>query len=73
MEIGREDVEDLLCAHLEDLRRPGVLSVRPGYELTNGWLTGRRAIVVTVAKKLVSPSPGQALPDMLGHDPGRCP
>ena len=51
MEIGREDVEDLLCAHLEDLRRPGVLSVRPGYELTNGWLTGRRAIVVTVAKK----------------------
>jgi hypothetical protein len=69
MEIGREDVEDLLCAHLEDLRRPGVLSVRPGYELTNGWLTGRRAIVVTVAKKLVSPSPGQALPDMLGTIP----
>jgi hypothetical protein len=69
MDIDQRDVEDLLAAHLEDLRQPGVLSVRPGYELTNGWLTGRRAVVVTVAKKLESPPPGQALPDMLGAIP----
>jgi phosphatidylserine/phosphatidylglycerophosphate/cardiolipin synthase-like enzyme len=69
MDIDHRDVEDLLDAHLEDLRRPGVLSVRPGYELTNGWLTGRRAVVVTVAKKLQSPPPGQTLPDALGAIP----
>ena len=69
MDIDHQGVEDLLAAHLEDLRQPGVLSVRPGYELTNGWLTGRRAVVVTVAKKLESPPPGQTLPDALGGIP----
>lgn len=59
----------MLAAHVGDLRRPGVLSVRPGYEVTHGWLTGRRAVVVTVAKKLESPPPDQALPDMLGTVP----
>jgi len=69
MDTNHNDFKSLLAAHRQDLHQPGVLSVRPGYEVTNGWLTGRRAIVVTVAKKLESPPPGQALPDMVDTIP----
>lgn len=55
--------------HLAEFDRPGVLSVRPGYRLRGGWLTGERAIVVTVEHKLAPPPPGQALPAEVGGVP----
>ncbi|HEY1973792.1 MAG TPA: hypothetical protein VGH89_37985, partial [Pseudonocardia sp.] len=62
-------IEDVLLAHLDQLHKPGVLSVRPGFEVRNGWPTGRRAIVATVAKKLAAPPTGTALPDSIAGVP----
>ena len=62
-------VAEVLHARIEELRRPGVLSVRTGFEVKDGWLTGRRAIVVTVERKLAVPPPGQELPDELDGIP----
>jgi len=56
-------------AHSDELKKLGVLSVRPGYEVANGWFTGRRAIVATVAKKLAAPPSGQALPETIDNIP----
>jgi hypothetical protein len=44
-------LNDLIGQHLAELSKPGVLSVRPGYKVTNDWLTSTPAIVVTVAQK----------------------
>jgi hypothetical protein len=51
----------LIDSHSNELRKPGVLSVRPGFQVTNGWLTGVPAIVVTVAAKGPQP-PEDELP-----------
>ena len=48
-----ETIDHVIEQHLTELQKPGALSVRPGYEFTNHWITGRPAIVVTVAKKEV--------------------
>jgi phosphatidylserine/phosphatidylglycerophosphate/cardiolipin synthase-like enzyme len=47
---------------LAKLRKPGVLSVRPGFEIRNHQLTGRRAIVATVQTKTSDLPTGQLLP-----------
>jgi hypothetical protein len=39
---------ELISRRIDALRLPGVLSVRPGFELVDGWLTATPAIVVTV-------------------------
>jgi hypothetical protein len=62
-------IEQLITAHQRELAQPGVLSVRPGYEITDGWLTGRKAIVATVAAKLADPPTGQALPEQIDGIP----
>jgi hypothetical protein len=67
--ISTAGIEHLITTHQSALHRPGVLSVRPGIEVTNGWLTGRPAIVATVAEKIASPSAGQALPDQIDGVP----
>ncbi|HEX4356877.1 MAG TPA: phospholipase D-like domain-containing protein [Pseudonocardia sp.] len=69
MDSDRQNVADVLLAHSNELNKPGVLSVRPGYEVSNGWFTGRPAIVATVARKLAAPPAGQALPDMIDNIP----
>jgi phosphatidylserine/phosphatidylglycerophosphate/cardiolipin synthase-like enzyme len=61
-------IDDVIGAHLAELRRPGVLSVRPGFEIRDGWLTGRRAIVVTVAAMTSTPADG-TLPDEIAGIP----
>jgi hypothetical protein len=48
MPFTQSDIERIITTHLAELRMPGVLTVRPGFEVTNGWLTGHRAIVATV-------------------------
>lgn len=67
--VSTAGLENLITAHQTALRQPGVLSVRPGYEITNGWLTGRRAIVATVEHKLADPPTGQALPEQIDGVP----
>jgi hypothetical protein len=59
-------IAQLVDVHLAELRKPGVLSVRPGYEVTDGWLTGRPAIVVTVTHKLAGLTGAAALPAEIG-------
>src|SRR6201995_4248364 len=59
----------IISQHLAELTRPGVLSVRPGYKMTNGWLTGTPAIVITVAEKVSHPPAAELLPTEVGGVP----
>ncbi len=63
------DVRAAITGSLSDLKKPGVLSVRPGWEFTGGWLTGRRAIVATVDKKRADVASGDRLPDEIAGVP----
>jgi phosphatidylserine/phosphatidylglycerophosphate/cardiolipin synthase-like enzyme len=56
------DLNALIDRHLAEFDRPGVLAVRPGYQVRDDWLTGRRAIVVTVVSKVADPPAGRRLP-----------
>jgi hypothetical protein len=67
--VSTAGLDNLITAHQSELGKPGVLSVRPGYEITDGWLTGRRAIVATVTRKLADPPAGQALPEQIDGVP----
>jgi hypothetical protein len=55
--------------HLGELSKPGVLSVRPGYKVTGGWLTPAPAVVVTVARKVPHPPAADLLPAEVGGVP----
>ncbi|MES2171920.1 MAG: hypothetical protein V4479_14560, partial [Actinomycetota bacterium] len=68
MATDQTHIDALIAGHLHELDKPGVLSVRPGYEVSGGWLTGRQAIVATVRRKH-TPPPGDALPDQVGSVP----
>jgi hypothetical protein len=58
-------ISAIIDNNLAALRKPGVLSVRPGFEIKGGWLTGEPAIVVTVAEKQADVPPPGRLPDEL--------
>jgi hypothetical protein len=62
-------LQGLIDGHIASFDRPGVLSVRPGYEFTRSWLTGRRAIVVTVSRKLRSLPAEALLPEQVAGVP----
>ena len=68
MSASQPDMAKLISAHRGRLDLPGVLSVRPGYQISGGWLTGRPAIVATVERKTSSP-PGGLLPASLDGVP----
>ena len=57
-----DDLNAIIDEHMPALDKPGVLSVRPGFKVKDGWLTDRRSVVVTVRKKLATPPAGEALP-----------
>jgi hypothetical protein len=59
-------VDQVVSQHLAEITKPGVLSVRPGYEATGGWLTRKLAIVVTVAQKTDDVRREDRLPETLG-------
>jgi len=61
--IDRAAIDGVIQQNLSQLKRPGVLTVRPGYEFTDGRLTGRPAIVVTVQRKRPRVSPAHRLPE----------
>jgi phospholipase D-like protein len=62
-------LSDVISQHLDELSKPGVLSVRPGYKMTNGWLTSTPAIVVTVAEKKAQVPAGDLVPATVGGVP----
>lgn len=45
-----EQLLPIIDAHLQELKLPGVLSIRPGYKLQNDWPTSQPAIVVITSK-----------------------
>jgi phosphatidylserine/phosphatidylglycerophosphate/cardiolipin synthase-like enzyme len=64
-------IDRTITDNLHRLSKYGVLTARPGFEITHHQLTGRRAIVVTVhTKKPLAGLPrGEALPDSIGGVP----
>jgi PLD-like domain len=68
---GDREIDRTITKNLHRLSKYGVLTARPGYEIADHQLTGRRAIVATVHTKrpVGGLPPGQALPDSIGRVP----
>jgi phosphatidylserine/phosphatidylglycerophosphate/cardiolipin synthase-like enzyme len=62
-------IDQVIRKNLVPLRKPGVLTVRPGFEIAHHQLTGKPAIVVTVHKKTVGLPKNQKLPDHISGIP----
>jgi hypothetical protein len=61
-QIDRAALDRMIKRNLSRLKKPGVLTVRPGYQFSDGRITGRPAIVVTVLRKRRRVPAGQQLP-----------
>ena len=48
-QVQQARIQQIIDENLDRLRVPGVLSVRPGFRMRDGWITDERAMVVTVA------------------------
>jgi phosphatidylserine/phosphatidylglycerophosphate/cardiolipin synthase-like enzyme len=64
-----KDIDRVIQANLARLAKRDVLTVRPGFEITNDQLTGRAAIVVTVHTKRASLPKADLLPDSIARIP----
>jgi hypothetical protein len=64
-----KDVISVIRKNLKALRKPGVLTVRPGFEIRNHQFTGKPAIVVTVHTKKKDVARGEMLPNSIGGIP----
>jgi phosphatidylserine/phosphatidylglycerophosphate/cardiolipin synthase-like enzyme len=62
-------IDRTIRQHLPKLRKPGVLTVRPGFEIADHQLTGKQAIVATVHTKSHDLPADQLLPDAIGKIP----
>jgi phosphatidylserine/phosphatidylglycerophosphate/cardiolipin synthase-like enzyme len=62
-------IDRTIRQHLSKLRKPGVLTVRPGFQITNHQLTGKRAIVATVHTKTSDLPAKQLLPRAINRIP----
>jgi hypothetical protein len=64
-------IDQTIQRNLPQLAKPGVLTVRPGYEIAGHQLTGKPAIVATVHTKKPKSElpPGLALPEKIGNIP----
>jgi len=69
MGTGVTDLSSVIDQHMQELEKPGALSVRPGYKVKNDWLTDRRSIVVTVERKVAHLSQDQMLPSQVDGVP----
>ncbi len=63
------NINSVIQKNLNALRKPGVLTVRPGFEIRKHQYTGKPAIVVTVHTKKKDLARGEALPDSIGGIP----
>lgn len=64
-----DEIDRTIRSHLASLRKPGVLTVRPGYEIAGHQLTGRSAIVATVHTKKKDLPNNAKLPNSVGRVP----
>jgi phosphatidylserine/phosphatidylglycerophosphate/cardiolipin synthase-like enzyme len=62
-------IDRTIREHLAKLRKPGVLTVRPGFQITKHQLTGNRAIVATVHSKTSNLPANQLLPRAINRIP----
>jgi phosphatidylserine/phosphatidylglycerophosphate/cardiolipin synthase-like enzyme len=62
-------IDSVIRKNLPRLRKPGVLTVRPGFEIANHQLTGKSAIVTTVHTKTKDLPKGEMLPERIGNIP----
>jgi hypothetical protein len=60
-----QTIDGCIGRHLDELAKPGVLSIRPGYQMAGGWFTRKPAIVVTVDRKRDDLRPDERLPETL--------
>src|SRR5262249_16889017 len=70
-EKSEREIDHTITRNIPRLAKYGVLTVRPGYEITGHQLTGRRAVVTTVhtKKPLAELAPSEKLPDPIGGVP----
>jgi len=70
-EKSEREIDHTITRNIPRLAKYGVLTVRPGYEITGHQLTGRRAVVTTVhtKKPLAELAPSEKLPDRIGGVP----
>jgi hypothetical protein len=59
------EIDAVISRNLKALQKPGVLSIRPGYQMAGGWLTKKPAIVVTVDRKHDDVAAEDRLPETL--------
>lgn len=58
-------IDAVIGRNLAALQKPGVLSIRPGYQFAGGWLTRKPAIVVVVDRKRDDVAAEHRLPETL--------
>jgi len=62
-------IDQVICKHLAQLRKPGVLTVRPGFEIAKHQLTGKSAIVATLHTKKKQLPKSEVLPNSIASIP----
>jgi phosphatidylserine/phosphatidylglycerophosphate/cardiolipin synthase-like enzyme len=62
-------IDQTIRKNLAKLTKPGVLTVRPGYEIANHQLTGKSAIVATVHTKKTGLAKSELLPERIAGIP----
>jgi len=69
-----QKIDGVIQQNLATLRKDGVLTARPGYEITGGKVTPNPSVVVTVREKKdrANIPAAQLLPDNLGGFPWTC-
>jgi len=60
--IDHAKIDDIIKRNISVFSKPGAITVRPGFKISNGWITDKPSIVVTVNKKLDGLSAAQKLP-----------
>ncbi len=60
--LNQKKIDSVIQKNLKLLRKPGVMTARPGFKMTGGWITDKPAIVVTVDKKKKGLNNKQKLP-----------
>jgi len=64
--LDRDAIDRVIRRHIAELRKPGALTARPGWKITDGQITGQPAIVVTVQKKKKGVPSSSRLPTAVG-------
>ncbi len=63
----QHSIDQTIQANLQQFKKIGALTVRPGYKITNGWITRKPSIVVTVRVKRAKVSAKQMIPPKIGR------